>query len=137
MAITHWSFTLPKRPALPKLKNPSWTRNPIDHFILVRLELPGLNSSPEADKAAELEAFLADGSPDAYEKAVDHHPQCFTMWVAGRRHQTSSLSRTPFFHQVPTRRVSVPFSPSDFSSREDLPNRKLAHAMVVNHPHCR
>ena len=74
--------------ALPKVKNPTWPRNPIDHFILARLEKEGLTPSPEADKTtlirrvtldltglpptpAEVDAFLADKSPDAYEKVVD------------------------------------------------------------------
>ena len=84
----HWSFIPPKRPPLPKVKNGSWPRNPIDHFILSRLEREGLQPSPEAVKEtlmrrvtldltglpptpAEVDAFLADGSPDAYEKVVD------------------------------------------------------------------
>ena len=84
----HWSFILPKRPPLPKVKGEAWPRNPIDHFILVRLEREGLKPSPQADKAtlirrvtydltglpptpAEVEAFLADNSPGPYEKVVD------------------------------------------------------------------
>jgi hypothetical protein len=85
----HWSFIPPSRPALPTgLKAPSWIRNPIDAFVLQRLELQGLKPSPEADRAtllrrvsldliglppspAELTAFLADKSPNAYEKVVD------------------------------------------------------------------
>jgi hypothetical protein len=87
----HWSFTAPVRPALPEVhdvRKPGWIRNPIDNFILSRLDREGLKPSPEADRArllrrvtfdltglpptlAELDAFLADPSPDAYEKAVD------------------------------------------------------------------
>ena len=85
----HWSFIPPKQPALPKdLKNASWVRNPIDAFVLQRLEREGLTPSPEADRAtllrrvsldltglpptpAELDAFLADRSPNAYERVVD------------------------------------------------------------------
>jgi hypothetical protein len=84
----HWAFVKPNRPPLPTVKNPRWVRNPIDHFILARLEQEGLQPSPEADKAtlirratldltglpptpAEVEAFLADTSPDAYEELVD------------------------------------------------------------------
>ena len=88
----HWSFTAPVRPALPEVRSvlhqTGWIRNPIDNFILARLEREGLAPSPEADHAlllrrvtfdltglpptvAELDAFLADRSPDAYEKAVD------------------------------------------------------------------
>ena len=85
---SHWSFTPPVRPATPAVKNQSWVRNPIDNFVLARLEKEGLAPSKEADRArllrrltfdltglppttAELDAFLADKSPNAYEKQVD------------------------------------------------------------------
>ncbi len=85
---THWAYLAPKRPQLPKLNNRAWPRNPIDHFILARLEKEGLNPQPEADRATllrrvsydltglpptpeELDSFLSDRSPDAYEKQVD------------------------------------------------------------------
>ncbi|HZP82232.1 MAG TPA: DUF1553 domain-containing protein [Chthonomonadaceae bacterium] len=84
----HWSFVPPKRPPLPPVKDAAWVRNPIDRFILARLEQEGLHPSPEADRRtllrrlsfdltglpptpAEVEAFLADKSPNAYEKQVD------------------------------------------------------------------
>lgn len=83
----HWSFVPPKRPALPHVKTPSWCRNPIDYFILARLEKEGLHPSPEADRRTlirrvcldltglpptpkEVEEFLADRRPDAYERLV-------------------------------------------------------------------
>ncbi len=83
-----WSFVPPKRPAAPEVKDKAWPRNPIDNFILARLESEGLKPSPEADRAtllrrvyfdltglpptpAEIDAFVADRSPDAYEKRVD------------------------------------------------------------------
>src|SRR5262249_44397099 len=76
----HWSFIPPKRPDLPKVKDQSWPTNPIDYFVLERLEQEGLKPSPEADKATlirrvsldltglpptpgEVQAFLADRSP--------------------------------------------------------------------------
>ncbi len=85
---THWSYVAPKRPPLPEVRNKSWPINPIDYFILARLEHEGLKPSPEADKVtllrrvtfdltglpptpAEVDAFLADRSPDAYEEVVD------------------------------------------------------------------
>jgi hypothetical protein len=85
---SHWSFVAPARPAIPLVKDASWPRNAIDHFILARLEHEGLYPSPEADKTtlirrvtldltglpptpAEVDDFLADGSPNAYEKLVD------------------------------------------------------------------
>jgi hypothetical protein len=84
----HWAYVKPVRPAMPLVKQKGWVRNPIDDFVLARLEKEGLRPSPEADKAtlirrltldltglpptlAEVDAFLADKSPDAYEKVVD------------------------------------------------------------------
>jgi len=84
----HWSFITPQRPALPELRNSAGVVNPIDLFIRKRLEDEGLTPSPEADKVtlirrvtldltglpptiAEIDAFLADNSPNAYEKLVD------------------------------------------------------------------
>jgi hypothetical protein len=83
----HWSFIPPVRPATPEVRNERWVRNPIDAFILARLEREGVQPAPEADKVtllrrlsldliglpptiAEADAFLADRSPDAYEKEV-------------------------------------------------------------------
>ncbi|HET6246798.1 MAG TPA: PSD1 and planctomycete cytochrome C domain-containing protein [Tepidisphaeraceae bacterium] len=85
---SHWAFTPPVRPELPAVKDSAWVRNPIDRFVLARLEKEGLRPSPEADKTtllrrlsldliglpptiAEVDAFLADKSPAAYEKQVD------------------------------------------------------------------
>jgi hypothetical protein len=84
----HWSFIPPVRPATPEVRNELWVRNPIDAFVLARLEREGLHPAPEADKVtllrrlsldliglpptiAEVDAFLADQSPDAYEKHVE------------------------------------------------------------------
>ncbi len=84
----HWAFIAPKRPSLPTVRNKTWVRNPIDAFILARLEKEGLKPSPVADKAtlvkrlyfdligltptpAEVDAFMADRAPNAYERLVD------------------------------------------------------------------
>ena len=84
----HWAFVAPKPQALPAVKHSEWPREPLDRFILARLEKEGLSPSPEADKSAllrrvsldltglpptpeEQSAFLADSSPNAYEKQVD------------------------------------------------------------------
>jgi Protein of unknown function (DUF1553)/Protein of unknown function (DUF1549)/Concanavalin A-like lectin/glucanases superfamily/Planctomycete cytochrome C len=85
---THWAYTAPSRPDVPSVRQSDWVRTPIDQFILARLERENLQPSREADKTtllrrlsydltglpptpAELDAFLADKSPDAYEKRVD------------------------------------------------------------------
>lgn len=87
-ASDHWSFRPPVRPALPAVRNTGWPRNAIDHFVLARLEKENLPPSPEADRTTlirrlsldltglpptvqEIDAFLADARPDAYERLVD------------------------------------------------------------------
>ncbi len=84
----HWAFVKPESPPVPTPKQAGWAKNPIDHFVLARLEQQGLAPKPEADKptllrrvtfdltglpptSAEVDAFLADPSPQAYEKVVD------------------------------------------------------------------
>jgi mono/diheme cytochrome c family protein len=83
----HWAWVPPERPVLPEVHT-AWPRNPIDYFVLARLEREGLQPSAEADKAtllrrvtldltglpptpAEVDAFLADHSAEAYVKVVD------------------------------------------------------------------
>lgn len=84
----HWSFDKPTQAELPEVQQKSWVRNEIDTFVLGRLEKEQLKPSPEATKlkllrrltldltglpptAEEIDAFLADKSPEAYEKVVD------------------------------------------------------------------
>jgi hypothetical protein len=84
----HWSLIPPKRPPIPITGAVSWSRNPIDAFILERLERQGLAPSPEAARTtlirrvtldltglpptlAEVDSFVTDESPDAYDKVVD------------------------------------------------------------------
>jgi len=84
----HWAFVPPQRPAVPAVRDLNWCRTPIDRFILARLEREGLKPSQPADRItqlrrvsldltglpptpAEVDAFLADQRPDAYEEAVD------------------------------------------------------------------
>lgn len=84
----HWAYVAPVRPPVPPTKSPRWVRNPLDAFVLARLESEGLQPSPEADRQTlirratldltglpptpkEVDAFLADSSPHAYEKVVD------------------------------------------------------------------
>lgn len=84
----HWAFIPPRKAPLPKVKNARWVRNPIDNFVLARLEQAKLKPNSEADRRtlirrvtldltglpptpAEVEAFVADKSTNAYEKVVD------------------------------------------------------------------
>lgn len=85
---THWSFVPPGRPPAPDTHHPGWPRNPIDRFILARLESEGLKPAPEADRRTlirrlsfdltglpptprEVENFLIDQAPNAYETLVE------------------------------------------------------------------
>jgi hypothetical protein len=84
----HWSFIAPERPKVPAVQNAAWVRNPIDSFILAKLEQNGLTPAPEADRRtlarrlaldltglppdpADVEAFVNDRSANYYEKYVD------------------------------------------------------------------
>ena len=86
--MRHWSFITPARPAAPEIKDKDWPKNAIDYYTLERLEREGMAPSPEADRATlirrvsldltglppaprEIDDFLADKSPKAYEKVVD------------------------------------------------------------------
>jgi hypothetical protein len=83
-----WSLQKPRLPALPAVASQGWVRNDIDRFILSRLEASGLGPAPEADKrtlirratydltglpptAHEIDQFVDDASPHAYERLVD------------------------------------------------------------------
>jgi hypothetical protein len=84
----HWAFVAPSRPAVPEVKDRSRVKNPIDAFVLARLETEELEPSSRASKErlirrvsfdliglpptlAEIDEFLADDSPDAFERVVD------------------------------------------------------------------
>jgi Protein of unknown function (DUF1549)/Planctomycete cytochrome C len=87
-AANHWAFQPLKPQALPKVKNAAWAKTPIDEFLLAKMEAQALKPSPPANKrtllrrasidltglppaAADLDAFLADKSPEAFARAVD------------------------------------------------------------------
>jgi hypothetical protein len=97
----HWSLQPVTRPAIPVVKKTDWVKNPIDAFILARLEEKGLSPNPPASRQellrrvtydltglpptpGEVEKFLADTSQDAYERLVDHlleSPRCGEKWA--------------------------------------------------------
>jgi hypothetical protein len=109
----HWAFVPPVRPALPAVQNAKWVSNPVDRFVLAKLESEGLKPSPEADRATllrrvsldlvglpptpeEVDAFLKDKSPRAYEKQVDrllaspHYGEKWARhWLDGARYADS------------------------------------------------
>ena len=84
----HWAFVKPEKRDIPEISSEDWAENPIDHFIAKKLEENNFSPSEEADKELllrrlsfdltglpptpdELQGFLVDQSPDAYEKQVD------------------------------------------------------------------
>ena len=84
----YWAFVKPEKPEPPKVAAADWVRNPIDNFVLSKLEAKGLKPAPEASRAVlarrlyydligltptpeEIKAFVADKSPKAYEELVD------------------------------------------------------------------
>jgi hypothetical protein len=97
----HWSFQKVRRPDPPAVSDAQWARNPIDRFILARLDKEKVKPSPEAPKGTlirramldltglpptprELNEFLNDSRPDAYERMVDRalaSPQFGEKWA--------------------------------------------------------
>src|SRR5206468_2565516 len=84
----HWAFRPVRRPAVPAVARPDRVRNPIDAFVLAELDRSGVEPSPEADRTTllrrlsldllglppapgDVDAFLADAGPGAYERLVD------------------------------------------------------------------
>ena len=85
---THWAFVAPRVPDVPSVRRRGWVRNPIDAFVLARLERERLTPSLEADRRTlvrrlyldllgllpspeEIDAFVRDPAADAYERLVD------------------------------------------------------------------
>jgi hypothetical protein len=84
----HWAYVKPVRPPVPQVRNAAWPKNPIDNFVLARLEKEGLSPSPEASReilirrlsldliglppsVREVDEFVADRGPNACEKLVE------------------------------------------------------------------
>lgn len=120
----HWSYVAPHRPSLPSVERADWPRNPIDHFILARLEEQRLEPSPPADKARllrrlyldliglpptieEVDRFLADQRPDAYDEVVDellasprYGERWASPWLDLARHADSNGYQRDGFREV-------------------------------------
>ncbi|MEX1233051.1 MAG: PSD1 and planctomycete cytochrome C domain-containing protein [Planctomycetaceae bacterium] len=86
----HWAFETPNSPDVPLVDHPGWSKNPVDRFLLARLEQEHLTPRPEADRSTlirrvafaltglpptpnEVAEYLADQSPEAYENVVDRY----------------------------------------------------------------
>jgi hypothetical protein len=168
----HWAFDPPRRPTLPAVRDNRWPRNGIDRFILARLEAEGLTPSAEAPKEtllrrvtldltglpptpAEVDAFLADAAPGAYERVVDrllaspHHGERMVWeWLDAARYADSNgyqgdgertmwpwrdwavdaLNRNLPFDQFTVWQLAGDLLPGA------TPEQKLATAFCRNHP---
>jgi hypothetical protein len=114
----HWSLVPPKRPAVPRVAAALWPQNPIDRFVLSRLEREALSPSPPADKATlirrvtldltglpptpeEVDAFENDRSPAAYDRVVDrlldspaYGERCAIRWLDAARYADTNGYQT-------------------------------------------
>lgn len=112
---SHWAFEVPKQPDLPAVKAKDWPKNPIDFFTLKKMESEGLSPQVEADRRTllrrvkldltglpptmkEIDAFLKDTSPNAYEKMVDRFldsphfgERMAVMWLDAARYGDTSV----------------------------------------------
>ncbi len=110
----HWAFVAPIRPPVPAVQLKSWVRNPIDNFVLSRLEREGLKPSPPANRVtllrrvsmdltglpptpAEIDTYITDKSPNAFELAVDrllasprYGERMAQSWMDGARYADSN-----------------------------------------------
>jgi len=110
----HWSFQPVTRPEVPSVQKAEWAQNPIDNFVLARLESEGLDPAAEADRRtlarrlyldltglpptiADVEAFLADGQPGAYERLADallasteHAEHMTRFWLDAARYSDTN-----------------------------------------------
>jgi hypothetical protein len=116
----HWAFVAPARPNVPEVKRHDLVRNPIDNFVLARLDAEGMEPAPRATKERllrrlyfdliglppslpEIDAFVADGAPDAYEKIVErllnspHYGERMAAdWLDGARFADSNGYQNDF-----------------------------------------
>jgi hypothetical protein len=116
----HWAFVAPVRPSVPEVNDPSHAKNPIDAYVVSRLEAEGLEPAPQASKErlirrvyfdliglpptlAEVDAFLADNRPDSFARVVDYLMQSphygermAADWLDGARYADSNGYQNDF-----------------------------------------
>lgn len=141
--VAHWAYRKPVRPELPEVKHQAWPKNAIDYFILAQLEKKNWQSSAETERArlirrvyldligipptvAQVDAFLKDTRPDAYERVVDqllaspHYGERWaTHWLDLARYADSNGFQRDGFREVwPYRDWVVQAFNKDMSFRE-------------------
>ena len=109
-----WSFRPVTNPSLPEVQNPGWVQTPIDAFVLAKLEANQIHPAPQADKRTlirrltydliglpptpdEVNAFVADESPNAYQVLVERLSEFDRLWrsLGVAIGSTSHATRTP------------------------------------------
>lgn len=93
---SHWAFTKPERATIPAASKPAWVRNPIDNFILARLDQEGLSPAPEADRETLLRRLSLDliGLPPTLEEIAALHADTSPDWYT---HQVERLLASPHY----------------------------------------
>jgi hypothetical protein len=121
-ARNHWSFRVPAAHALPAVKRKDWPRQPVDHFILARLEQAGLTPSPEADSRTlirrltvdltglpptpeEVEAFVQERTA---EKALSVKPQALRKIAPAPNAQRLTPNASPAYDRLVERLLASP-----------------------------
>ena len=152
----HWAFKPIVRPAVPVLAESTWANNPIDHFILARLGSKNLSPSPAASRLTlirrltfdltglpptpeQVEAFVNDPRPDAYERLVDRLLASPTYGERWGRHwlDVARYADTKGYVFQEERRYPYAYTYRDYvvnALNEDLPyDQFLIHQLAADH----
>jgi hypothetical protein len=152
----HWAFEPPHRSILDVVKNENWIHNPVDHFILSRLEKEGLRPSPAADNTTllrrlsfdltglpptpvEVDAFVNDTRPQTYERAVDslleskHYGERMAMhWLDLVRYADSGGYHSDNEHSISPYRDYVIHAFNDNMPFDRFTREQLAGDLLLN-----
>ncbi len=153
----HWAFKPLKRPTVPPVNNAKWPRMPLDEFVLARLEVRGLEPSPYADKRtlirraywnltglapthAQVQAFVADKSPDAWPRLIDNllaSPRYGERWARHWLDVARYADNKGYVGVGVDRRYPYSYTYRDYVIRafnEDLPyNRFIIEQLAADH----
>ena len=138
---THWAFSPPRKPAIPEVKDKQWVKNEIDNFTLAKMEEAGLDPNEEADKerllkraalditglpptVEQMDQFMNDATPQAYEKMID------------RLLQTPQYGEKMAVHWLDVARYADSYGYQDDNVRTQWPWRDwVIHAFNKNMPY--
>ncbi|HEX4415582.1 MAG TPA: DUF1553 domain-containing protein [Lacipirellulaceae bacterium] len=153
----HWAFVAPVRPDVPSVKRSDLVQNPIDNFVIARLEVEGTEPAPRATKERlirrlyfdliglppsipEIDAFLADDAPDAYERIVDrllnsphYGERMATDWLDGARFADSNGYQNDFSRNMSPWRDWVINAFNEHMRYNDFVVDQIAGDLLPNH----